>query len=416
MNVLTHTSEVTVTSDRLSKINELKKRHWDQDMREQLIASEKGMVTEEIKSTQASQDSAREQHGIISNISRTNVKCEHFNPGVPVMDDKELGNVGDHAGATELNTCVGEVDQKESQKFDSVGQQSSGKTLGKRDECHGQMENENLSHNDSKLSDEPSVVNKSLSDCCSIGEEMYRLQNLDAKDMPADVKRADSDVVTCCKSVEENENMIIERDIIQLEKLDKPVSDNAVKELQSKGVCETQSSGLTLKGGLMNEVELEDHQTKISNQVSEDSVKLIEMKNLVLGKKRMMRKPVTSGDGTKEEDDSLEEANKSSGILDGHLKNKKRKTVLKSAISNDTVDGKQTEGGALWDIFRREDSPKLQEYLRKHSREFRHVYCCPIEQVIMVIADVIIYNSFSYSCSELYIYRCFILYMTSLSI
>ncbi|KAI4328920.1 hypothetical protein L6164_021235 [Bauhinia variegata] len=45
------------------------------------------------------------------------------------------------------------------------------------------------------------------------------------------------------------------------------------------------------------------------------------------------------------------------------------------------------DGGAVWDIFRRQDVSKINEYLRKHQKEFLHLLNHPITSVIHPIHD-----------------------------
>ncbi|KAM3356871.1 putative protein isoform X1 [Capsicum galapagoense] len=53
----------------------------------------------------------------------------------------------------------------------------------------------------------------------------------------------------------------------------------------------------------------------------------------------------------------------------------------------------EADGGALWDVFRRQDVPKLEEYLRKHFREFRHIYGSPLPLAVHPIFDETFYLS-----------------------
>ncbi|CAN4120715.1 unnamed protein product [Withania somnifera] len=100
-------------------------------------------------------------------------------------------------------------------------------------------------------------------------------------------------------------------------------------------------------------------------------------------------------DGLKVENSSKSENKKYSqqSVKADCQKNKEGEDSSSLVVLDRSEGFEEADGGALWDVFRRQDVPKLEEYLRKHFREFRHIYGSPLPQVVHPILDETFYLS-----------------------
>ncbi|KAI8528026.1 hypothetical protein RHMOL_Rhmol12G0119000 [Rhododendron molle] len=119
--------------------------------------------------------------------------------------------------------------------------------------------------------------------------------------------------------------------------------------------------------------------------------------------KKMVGRKLSNGLGIKSEHFCNENAD-AANFQEGGIRNKteewspgENNTVHPNKLKVDSISDENwneletAEGGAVWDIFRRQDVPKLDEYLRNHHKEFRHLYCNPVPQVIHSIHDQAFY-------------------------
>ncbi|KAK4485669.1 hypothetical protein RD792_008312, partial [Penstemon davidsonii] len=90
------------------------------------------------------------------------------------------------------------------------------------------------------------------------------------------------------------------------------------------------------------------------------------------------------GDQKQSENEVIENQKQS----DNDIEQSENEVIEKQKQSDNDID---PEGGALWDIFRKQDVPKLEEYIRKHFKEFRHIYGNLLPQVVHPIHDQTVY-------------------------
>ncbi|XP_011099640.1 lysine-specific demethylase JMJ25-like isoform X2 [Sesamum indicum] len=72
------------------------------------------------------------------------------------------------------------------------------------------------------------------------------------------------------------------------------------------------------------------------------------------------------------------------------LKDKGKRRYNPSIVRNRIQEFEDPESGAVWDIFRRQDVPKLEDYLREHYGEFRHIDS-RLQQLVHPIHDKAFY-------------------------
>ncbi|CAL9749202.1 unnamed protein product [Musa acuminata subsp. burmannicoides] len=379
VNVLTHTAEMTLSSHQLSKIEKLKKKHLKQDIQEQLYAEQedKGKVVS------SAEKNIMERTDDISNVALDDEKIMPMQSSSHV--DKMSADVLDDQKSECISTTDIDVNTSNVQVRDAMHVEKVPETCvtGSEDEktessqlCdlnheevtkNKQMDQINVDQNgfDNVRMDEKAVdkthpsaipISKDTSEQVHIESHSVVHSRLSVSGPSIkhsgqsgndDKKEAsDQDIVAsvgcnsgyCCTKIENTEAH----------------DEGTTMDKSAAGIVQRNGGPGNTLGNVVNDSNLGEMQSEAAETVYSDK---------------------------QEHPAHLEGRGETTRGVD------EEKCDKQPAAAGMEVEQKHPDGGALWDIFRRKDVVKLEEYIRKHSREFRHVHCSPVEQVIHPIHD-----------------------------
>ncbi|KAK3026134.1 hypothetical protein RJ639_042577, partial [Escallonia herrerae] len=336
VNVLMHTKEVTLTSQQLSHIRKLKKKFAVQD-REELFSSTSSDNTEAEKLAPASDGKSKSE-------ALETMPCDKGYLDAEIIADRNSGEDANTAGIKSGDDKALGIIAEEDRGEDAA-------SLGVRsgnNEVHAVVfsETSNL-QSDEKPAD--AAGNKSRNkNAVIVKAKEHRGEDAD----PVGVNNKVQDVI-----LDDASHLPPE------EKIDMNLVEGMRKDIQGGETRNGRQSG----DGQVIESEISLAHTGCSTRGQKDQKARNEENHSSIGEYNSVSSELHSSESAVHKLGNL------------------------PFSENELYHTDTAEGGAVWDIFRRQDIPKLEEYIRKHHNEFRHLYCKPVEEVVHPIHDQTFY-------------------------
>ncbi|KAL2597850.1 hypothetical protein AAZV13_11G188000 [Glycine max] len=349
VNILTHTEEVTFSSQHLTKIEMLKQKYVADS------AVKCKSTLEENISVQANDLSVLNWSSLIQMSKMENVgPCRKHATAKPPNDSILEKNGKAMASDRELNSSTSGVEVL-------VG-------------VNAPVLHENISLNSSSAltaNHAESLMKEDEMDLSKCDVNMVDVEAKEKWSSPKDIKVGDG-----------KEDFISSLCIIRNDE----VQDDIVNEIGAKsGISFEIENGEMINSEERNAIIEREIVVKSSHDLDLKSELNALSSKLQIGKK----------DWKEENVEEVKKSNTVSSVVHTSMNEAPQQDAgyISQPVDSGNMDSGQefAKGGAVWDIFRRQDVHRLEEYLKKYCREFRHLHCSQVEKVFHPIHDQVFY-------------------------